>query len=96
MAETIGKRIKRERMERSLTQRELAEQVDVGVPHISKIEADREQPSDELLERIASQLKIDPDELFLAARRVPDDVLDELARDPKKGLAFLRQWPSDG
>ena len=36
-----------------MTQRVLAERVGVGTPHISKIEAGRENPSDELLRNIA-------------------------------------------
>lgn len=91
-SETIGKRIKRERMSRSLTQRELAEKVGVGVPHISKIEADREQPSDELLARFATTFDLDAGELSLVARRVPDDLLEKLAGNPQEGLAFLRKW----
>jgi len=91
-AESIGKRIKRERLEINMTQRELAEAVDVGVPHISKIEADRENPSDELLERLTSVFDVSLDELLIAARRVPDDILEGLAADPIAALQHLRTW----
>lgn len=94
MAESIGERIKRERLKLELTQRELAEAVDVGVPHISKIEADRESPSDDLLRRLAKVFKVDEEELLLAARRVPESVVEDLAEDPAAGLAFLREFPS--
>lgn len=92
IVETIGQRIKRERLERDWTQRDLADAVEVGVPHISKIESDRESPSDDLIVRVAEALKLDADELLLAAKRVPTDVLDRLAADPAKGIEFLRQW----
>ena len=90
--ETIGQRIKRERLGLSITQRELAEKVGVGVPHISKIEAGRENPSDELLARIASVLGLETEELLLVARRLPDELIDVLASDPKEALEFLRTF----
>lgn len=92
-AETIGQRIKRERLAAGMTQRELADRVDVGVPHVSKIEAGRENPSDELLERIAKVFGLDRDELILVAGRVPEHVIEDLAADPVRALEFLRSFP---
>ncbi len=89
--ETIGQRIKRERLNRSLTQRDLAKLVGVGAPHISKIEAGRESPSDELLYQIAETFNCDLDELLLSARRLPPDLLETLALDPQRSLQFLRE-----
>ena len=91
-AETIGQRIRRERLERDMTQRDLAQQVEVGVPHISKIEAGRENPSDDLLERIAAALRLDVEELLLVARRVPQSYLERMAAEPEQALEFLRTW----
>ena len=90
--EPIGQRIRRERLKRAMTQRELAEEVGVGAPHISKIEAGRESPSDELLRSIAEILDCNFDELLLAARRMPPDLMERLASDPKGSLEYLRQW----
>lgn len=90
--ETIGQRIKRERLAMNLTQRELANRVGVGVPHISKIEAGRENPSDELLRKLAAVFRIDSDELLLVARRVPPDLVEKLAEDPGEGIKFLRRF----
>lgn len=95
-AETIGQRIKRERLDHDLTQRELAEAVGVGVPHISKLEAGRENPSDELLDKIAQLFGLDTDELLLVARRLPDSIMEKLATDPGKSLLHLRQWKVGG
>ncbi len=89
--EPIGQRIKRERLNRSMTQRVFAEKAGVGAPHISKIEAGRESPSDELLQKIAEVLGCDFDELLLAARRVPPDLVETLALDPQRSLEYLRQ-----
>lgn len=93
--ESVGQRIKRERIERNMTQRALAEAVDVGVPHVSKIEAGRENPSDELLSRVAAVLGCSYEELLLAARRIPADLMEQLAENPTKSLEFLRSLRRD-
>ena len=90
--EPIGKRIRRERLARAMTQRALAEKVGVGAPHISKIEAGREVPSDELLRRFAGALDCDFDEFLLVARRMPSDLMETLASDPQRSLEYLRRW----
>lgn len=90
--EPLGRRIKRERLDRSMTQRDLAEEVGVGTPHISKIEAGRESPSDDLLRKIAEVLDCDFDELLLAARRMPPDLMETFASDPRRSLEYLRRW----
>ena len=95
-AEKIGQRIKRERLAADMTQRELAGAVNVGVPHISKVEAGRENPSAELLHRIAEVLQLNYDELMLSAGRVPDDVVEDLAADPARALEFLRTFRQTG
>lgn len=89
--EGIGQRIKRERLTRSMTQRDLAQLVRVGTPHISKVEAGRENPSDELLQRLARVFNCDFEELLLAAKRLPPDLLDALATNPRDSLQYLRQ-----
>ena len=88
--ESIGQRIKRERLSLSMTQRVLAERVGVGTPHISKIEAGRENPSDELLRNISVVFNCEFDELLLVARRVPPDLMEKLAANPRHSLEFLR------
>lgn len=89
-SETFGARIKRHRMDAGLTQRDLAGLVDVGVPHISKVEANRENPSDELILRLAAVLSLDSDELFLTARRLPAALAEDLASDPARALQHFR------
>lgn len=90
-SETLGQRIKQRRLGNGLTQRELAEAAGITVPYMSKIEADRETPTDEKLERIAEELGLNVDELILAAGRLPGDVVERLTADPVKALEFLRQ-----
>ena len=90
--ESIGQRIRHERLNLSMTQRALAERVGVGAPHISKIEADRESPSDELLRNIAEVFDCEYDELLLVARRVPSHLVETLASNPRQSLEFLRTF----
>lgn len=89
-SETFGAWLKRNRLAADLTQRDLALQVGVGVPHISKLEADRERPGDELLPRLASVFKVDPDEVFVVARRLPPGVAEHLASDPVGAVQYFR------
>ena len=91
-AESIGQRIRRERLERGMTQRDLAALVGVGVPHISKVEAGRENPSDDMLRRVAEVFKCDPDELLLVAGRIAPDLMEGLVADPAASLEYLRRW----
>jgi transcriptional regulator with XRE-family HTH domain len=90
--ETFGARVRRERLALQMTQRQLADQVNVGVPHISKVEADRESPSDGLIERLAEVFGVDVDELFIVARRLPESMVEKFAVDPAKAAAHLREW----
>ena len=90
--ELIGQRIKRERLSRGMTQRELAALVGVGVPHISKVEAGRENPSDDLLRKVAEVFGCDFDELMLVARRIAPHLMERLVADPAASLEYLRRW----
>lgn len=87
----LGQRIKKERLALGMTQRDLADAVGITVPYMSKIEAGKETPTDEKIMKIAEVLRLNPDELILAAGRMPADVMDRLAADPTKGLEFLRK-----
>lgn len=88
--ETIGERIKRERAVRDMTQRELADKVGVGAAHISKVEADRENPGEPLLHRLALVFGIDVKELFLVARRLPEDMAEVFAEHPRRVVELYR------
>lgn len=63
LGERIGKRIRSARVESGRTQRDVAEAVGIGAPHVSKMEAGREIPSPELLNRIAAYFGVHPADL---------------------------------
>lgn len=90
-SEPLGQRIKKERLALVMTQRDLADAVGITVPYMSKIEAGKETPTEEKLVKLAEVLKLNPDELILAAGRMPADVMDRVAADPTKALEFLRK-----
>src|SRR5437870_3733058 len=62
VGETIGQRLKRLRLERGLSQRELAAP-GVSYAYISRIEAGTRQPSVKALRRLASKLRVSADYL---------------------------------
>src|SRR2546422_10597000 len=62
VGETIGQRLKRLRLERGLSQRELAAP-GVSYAYISRIEAGTRQPSVKALRRPASKLRVSADYL---------------------------------
>jgi transcriptional regulator with XRE-family HTH domain len=89
--ESLGQKIRNRRLELNLTQREVADAVGITVPYMSKIEAGKETPTDEKIARLATKLKLNPDELTLAAGRMPSDVMDRLVADPTRALEFMRK-----
>lgn len=88
---SLGQRVRGRRLELGLTQRDVADAVGITVPYMSKIEAGKETPTEEKIARLAATLRLNPDELILAAGRMPADVMDRLAADPTKALEFLRK-----
>ena len=80
-----------------MTQRDLAEMVRRrALPTFRRSKLVAESPSDALLRNIAEVLECDFDEFLLTARRVPPDLLDTFAADPRQSLRFLREWKSKG
>ena len=79
---SLGARIRDLRQSRELTQRELATAVGKNSPYLSKIENDREKPSESLIHAVADALGVDVNELLLLAGRVPPEFREALRRGP--------------
>lgn len=94
-ADAIGERLRRARTARGLTQREVATRAGVGAPHLSKVEAGKEQPGRDLLLRVATVLGLDADELLLAAGLLPSWAAARAELDPAGAVAALRRWAGD-
>jgi transcriptional regulator with XRE-family HTH domain len=72
---TFGTLLRTRRNERGLTLEDVAVRVELSVPHLSRIERDRENPPrDEIIERLAEIIGIPADDLFAEARRLPPDL----------------------
>ena len=91
MAE-LGNRLRNLRKEAGLSQRVLAEKVDVSFTHISKIENDRETPSADLLIKIAEVVGVPQDELLMIADRIPEDLAKFVVQKAALAPRFLRSW----
>lgn len=89
---TIGQFLRDARLAAAITQRQAAEAAGVGYPHISKIEADRERPSDALLAALARVYDVDPDDVMIHAARIPADVQVAMLRKGKRAFRLMRAW----
>ena len=82
------------RTERKITQRELAEKVEVDFTYISKMENSqlKNTPSAETIIKIAHALDGDADQLMLLAKKIPDTIRETIIED-NLANAFLRKVP---
>ena len=75
---TLGEEIRKLRLEKQLTLRELAVKVGVGFTYLSKIEnhklEDGHGPSEKLLHKLAVELNGDEEKLMLLADKVPEPI----------------------
>jgi transcriptional regulator with XRE-family HTH domain len=97
MAETLGQRIRRKRMERDIGLREMARMVDISPAYLSRVETDEERtpPGEDTIKRIAKVIGDDVNALMHLAGRVPSDVGDMLKEDPSLPQ-FLRTAKARG
>jgi transcriptional regulator with XRE-family HTH domain len=54
---TLGEEIRRRRLEAGITLRKFAVKVGISAAHLSDVEHDRRRPSEDVLKRIAAELK---------------------------------------
>ena len=90
----LAANIKNHRNQLSLSQAKLAETANIASGYLAMIELEKNFPSDEVLERIAHALKIDPTELFSktcypveAARALQKSVLEDIDQAVKNQIA---------
>ena len=90
----FGSLLKRLRKDRKVTQRDLAERINVDFSYISKMENGKLEntPSIRIIEMIAKELETDADELILLAKKIPEAIRDTII-DDDLAAAFLRKVP---
>lgn len=90
----FGKQLKELRKIKHITQRELANKIDVDFSYISKIETGAlDPPSEELIIKIAKVLGVDSEELILSAKKVPSNFKELIIEEDIASL-FLREIPN--
>jgi HTH-type transcriptional regulator, competence development regulator len=91
--ETFGQRIKRRRRELGLTQRQVADRLEIDFTYLSKLENDRgEPPGEKTVRKLAVELKEDEEELLALAGKVPEQLRDRAQHDVRFAR-LLRQLP---
>ena len=83
---TFGERIRELRKAKNLTQREVADQVEINFTYLSKIEnskLERDQfPREDTIKKLAEALDADVDELLLLAKRIPESIKRRVIQRP--------------
>lgn len=83
----FGEHVKKLRINRQLTQAELAKRLAVSMSYISKVERGRlhfgDYPSEKFIRKLASELKADEDELLLLADKVPASIRKRIRQRPE-------------
>ena len=80
--ETFGQRIKRKRRELRLTQRQVADKLEIDFTYLSKLENDRGEPAGEKTVRnLAAVLNDDAEELLALAGKIPEQLRDRAQHD---------------
>lgn len=90
----FGRRFRAIRESRQLGIRALASKLHVSHTYISHIEAGRVNPSEDLIVKAAKIFRTDPNELVLAAGRIPSTILEYVKRYPRKTLSMFRETPA--
>lgn len=89
MSESVGTQLRAARRADGLSLRAVSERVGVGAPHLSKVENGLENPSDDLLYRLADLYRVSGDLLVLFAGRVPARFAEWLVEDPVRALDLI-------
>ncbi|HHV12554.1 MAG TPA: helix-turn-helix transcriptional regulator [Clostridiales bacterium] len=76
----LGAAIKAARLEKRITQEQLAEIIEVAPSHIKQIEAGTRNPSIEVLYKLAQALNFSVDDVFFPGRKSDQELLYKIER----------------
>jgi transcriptional regulator with XRE-family HTH domain len=86
----FGRYIRRKREDADIPLREFAQRIDISPAYWSRIEREMEKaPRDDLMQKAAAVLGLDPDEVFIEASRLPPD----MQRDVRGVVQAYRRRP---
>jgi transcriptional regulator with XRE-family HTH domain len=92
-ARTFGETLRQLRRAANLTQRDLAAGVGIDFTYLSKLENDRDvPPGEETIRRLASALGCDTERLLAIAGKMPPELKQRAAADPRFAM-LLRKLP---
>ena len=86
----IGQFIRDRRQERELSLRDLARRIAIDPALLSRVEAGKAPPSDQLLEHVAEALDMSADEFLLIAGRLPEKIRAMVEKQPYRVSTALR------
>jgi transcriptional regulator with XRE-family HTH domain len=82
----FGTKVRATRIQRGMTQQELAKRMSVSVSYISKVENERlhfgDYPSEKFIHKLSQELRADEDELLLLADKVPVSIRERIRQRP--------------
>jgi transcriptional regulator with XRE-family HTH domain len=87
-AGTLGETLRDARVSLSVSLRELAKKLGLAPSYLSDIENDRRVPSEDVLQKLATELELKFDDLMARAGRVGDQAERYMKRHPTVGLLF--------
>ena len=87
----FGESLRDLRTQRGLGIKRLAPELGVSYSYLSKLEANLTRPSEDLIRRVATYFGQDEDPLFVAADRIPPDLLLILKEHPDAAAKYLRE-----
>ena len=86
----FGRYIRRKREEAGIPLREFAQRINISPAYWSRIEREMEKaPRDDLMQKAAEVLGLEPDEVFIKASRLPPD----MQRDVRGVVQAYRRRP---
>jgi transcriptional regulator with XRE-family HTH domain len=86
----FGARIRQLRKDHRMTQRQLADLVEIDFTYLSKIENGHGvPPAEATIRRLAEELDADPEELVLLAKKLPAKFAQDLLARPEHQVAEL-------
>jgi len=87
---SLGDVVRNKRVELDISLRDLAKKLAIAPSYLSDIENDRRVPSEDVLERLAAELKLKLDDLMARAGRFGDEAERYMKQHPTAGVLFRR------
>lgn len=91
MSARLGSYLRALRKRRAVGLKEAAPAIGVSYTYLSKLENGLQDPSPDVMRRLADYYDTDGDVLGLLSGKLPDEILEALQGDPERAIAFLRR-----